>query len=1675
MFGRLGVRGKILAVVAVPILVLLIAAGAVTFAAARTWDSARNLNQLLSVAAAAGDLGNALQDERESSVNFVDSFSQAIAGRARAENAVNSNYLALRAKVAGVSGPQRAAAADALAQVEALLGLKLTTDPATGVATVTSVSDVPVAERTGLYSLRALTYSENAGDWPTFPTQTEASKQGSDYAQVGRSVLAVSLTATSAGGISDAVAAIEASILDEATQAELAAAAGTLVEPIKSAQAATNQAQGTFRDAVGKVSTRSENAAIRVILANEMNALGAIGTERAKVRDRSDVATNVSDWFENTVQPLIGFPDVIAAGISQRPLARTLSASAAVGQFIDTLRLEEIQSESVIRQGRFTNQNQVVALANLQARTDVALESAQAAAAAVPGSAALPGYGASYDAVARASFATVRFTLAQGDNTGLPALRTDGSWPTYVKQELDGSYRPAQVVLWAHAQSQASANVRSSLLQTIFTALGAALVVLASLFIALVIARRIVNPLRRLTTTATAVRQELPRLVERVALPGQSVDVSEVQIPVESADEIGRLAEAFNAVNAATLAIAGEQAALRGSISEMFVNVARRDQVLLNRQLASIDEMERTQDDPETLMRLFALDHLATRMRRNSESLLVLAGIDSGRRMRRPMPLSDVIRTASSEIELYERIELILDADPSMVGHSALTAGHLFAELLENATVFSDPDTKVEVRTSEKDGSFVVEILDFGIGMTPEELRQANARVVSSAASEILGAQRLGLFVVGRIARRVGARVELQSEEGKGTTATVTLPRSLFDTSADVERPIPQSASTTDEKLHVPSALVTHTEAEEVDDFSAEVTSRAITGAPLEPSVRAEAPASTDDIEELIKEDVAKAPASTEVDLSALTTGVTASGLPTRRRSAKAAKPALPETTTILGLPERPTTGQLDELERQNEIAGAFGVPVTERRTAIFRSFRPRGSEAEPPSEGVPSLESDEAGADAGASVATDAPAKTDGAAAVVALEPGADAEPVAEVGHDTDAKHDADAKHEPDAKPEPDAKHEPESGATSTPESEAKSPDEASSKPKVAEVASDADVTDNGTVDKKATPANSSESDLKDGSTTVGDSSPAAETSSAKDEDGEGPMAPDWSLGQDPAISNGFSHGDVFADADGILRGVASEPLAIPGLEPASDDEIGFEAPEGAAPIPIVFSSREYPELSLPAPNMPTEAAPPAAGPAFAPVQPVAAATPLAVAGVTAGEAAAVVPKKRRGLFGRRIKSDPRPAPASSSVSTPFAPVSFPPTGVSPDLQPQDAAPASYEAPAPSYEAPAPSYEAPAPSYEAPAPSYEAPAPSYEAPAPSYDEPAASPFGDWTVAPAIPTFDDGPAPYSSPEVANVDASAYTEPQSYAVPDYAEPTTPSESFEVNYDLASTGEIPNPDFAMPGTASLEVPTIQSAPLDYGHDVAEAAAPQVPNSADPEFAASGDEPVAWGASPAEAAPTADAIPSLEADPIPAPTSIPEYPDYGAQPAYPAPESYPAAESYRVAPTYGAAESYPVAPTYAVAESYPAADFYADQQGYSQDQFAQPYGWEAAGAHALEAAGYEPDSRGYSPEAFSAPPPTEDYEADIASAVFSELRSLTSERPTIHRTKAGLTRREPSALATASAPAEVAARAVERDPETVRANFAGFYTGTTRGRADAAALPIDVHGSTNNEVAP
>ena len=452
-------------------------------------------------------------------------------------------------------------------------------------------------------------------------------------------------------------------------------------------------------------------------------------------------------------------------------------------------------------------------------------------------------------------FTQQRLRLTSGSQTLVNQLVVE-EYVAEVQAQQEHFVATSDQVL-AQSQKLAADDVsssRSTALLTIAIVIAAAVL---SLLFAIFIARTIVNPLRRLTSAASNVREQLPRLVEQVATPGEGPEITIAPIPVTSMDEVGRLAAAFNSVNATTVAVAQEQAALRGSIAEMFVNVARRDQVLLNRQLSFIDSLERSEEDPSTLANLFRLDHLATRMRRNAESLLVLAGIDSGRRLRDAMPLSDVIRTASSEIEQYDRVELDLQTDPHMLGFNALGAAHLLAELLENATVFSEPETPVTVSTGINGQFVAVRIVDHGLGMTDAEIEAANVKIASTGAGDMLGAQRLGLFVVGRIAQRLGAAVQLaKSTTGTGTETTVLFPAHLF--------------------------------------------------AVNETSMYGSVPDSAAELTAIVE---AEAPVAEEVNLAALTDGETALGLPRRRRgegeepSADSAPIPVP---SIAGMPTRP-------------------------------------------------------------------------------------------------------------------------------------------------------------------------------------------------------------------------------------------------------------------------------------------------------------------------------------------------------------------------------------------------------------------------------------------------------------------------------------------------------------------------------------------------------------------------------------------------------------------------------------------------------------------------------------------------------------------------------------------------------------------------------------------------
>lgn len=306
---------------------------------------------------------------------------------------------------------------------------------------------------------------------------------------------------------------------------------------------------------------------------------------------------------------------------------------------------------------------------------------------------------------------------------------------------------------------------------------------LAAFIIAGLMARQMSRSMRQLRTAAFGIaEQRLPMLVDQLSRtePGR-VDTRVQPIPITSQDEIGEVARAFDQVHREAVRLAAEQAMLRGNVNAIFTNLSRRNQSLIEGQLTLITDLENNEADPDQLESLFKLDHLATRMRRNGENLLVLAGEEPGRRWNQPVPLVDVLRAASSEVESYERVELTGVPESEIHGQAVTDLVHLLAELLENATTFSSPQTKVRVTATRlPDGRVMVEIHDKGIGLTAEDFADINHKLANPPTVDAAVSQRMGLFVVGRLADRHGIRVQLRpSGEQAGTTSLVMLPDAI--------------------------------------------------------------------------------------------------------------------------------------------------------------------------------------------------------------------------------------------------------------------------------------------------------------------------------------------------------------------------------------------------------------------------------------------------------------------------------------------------------------------------------------------------------------------------------------------------------------------------------------------------------------------------------------------------------------------------------------------------------------------------------------------------------------------------------------------------------------------------------------------------------------------------------
>ncbi|QYG93027.1 hypothetical protein HC251_11680 [Iamia sp. SCSIO 61187] len=316
---------------------------------------------------------------------------------------------------------------------------------------------------------------------------------------------------------------------------------------------------------------------------------------------------------------------------------------------------------------------------------------------------------------------------------------------------------------------------------------GALIAVLAALLVAIAVSRSIARPVLNLTAAADRVAHEqLPRLVDALRNPSDG-ETEHLRPEIEEIDvrggrELAQLSAAVSQIQETAVNVATEQATtLRKGIGDMFVNLARRNQGLLDRQLEFIDELEAQEDDPDQLEHLFKLDHMATRMRRNAESLLVLAGVEPGRRRGKPVPLTKVALAAVGEIEHFARIDL-LDVDESeVISTVAADLAHLLSELMENATQFSPPDSRVEVvGHGNNGGGYTVSITDQGIGMSADQLAEANALLTRPPLLGLALSRSLGFIVVGRLAARHGIAVRLVPSPAGGVTSIVTIPSNVL-------------------------------------------------------------------------------------------------------------------------------------------------------------------------------------------------------------------------------------------------------------------------------------------------------------------------------------------------------------------------------------------------------------------------------------------------------------------------------------------------------------------------------------------------------------------------------------------------------------------------------------------------------------------------------------------------------------------------------------------------------------------------------------------------------------------------------------------------------------------------------------------------------------------------------
>ncbi len=357
------------------------------------------------------------------------------------------------------------------------------------------------------------------------------------------------------------------------------------------------------------------------------------------------------------------------------------------------------------------------------------------------------------------------------------------------------------------------------------------LALLASLVLALLIAGALIRPLRKLRAGAHEVANEkLPETVRRIR-EGQEPDEF-TPIPVQTHEELGQLARAVDDMHRQAVTLATGEAHLRSQVGAMFVTLSRRNTTLVNQQLALIESLEQDEEDPQRLEQLFALDHLATRMRRTAESLVILGGTSGRAASFEELSVSDIVHAAVSEVQDYQRVRIDAAPDRMVSGRAASDVVHLMAELIDNALSYSPPGSPVLIQASEENGRVEIEIIDSGLGMAGDALAKANESLKRGGEVTVDTARRMGLFVVSRLAEEHGLKVKLRrNANGGGIIATIVLPPEVLATGEPVEH---VSLMDAPEQVEEPEVVVEPEPDEEYDPYLERIEEAiaAVTGLP---------------------------------------------------------------------------------------------------------------------------------------------------------------------------------------------------------------------------------------------------------------------------------------------------------------------------------------------------------------------------------------------------------------------------------------------------------------------------------------------------------------------------------------------------------------------------------------------------------------------------------------------------------------------------------------------------------------------------------------------------------------------------------------------------------------------------------------------------------------------------